>query len=38
MAKLISFIMTSLDGFYVGPGDQELDWHHVDAEFNDFAA
>lgn len=37
MAQLIAFIMTSLDGFYEGPGERELDWHNVDAEFNEFA-
>lgn len=36
MRKLILFMMTSLDGYYAGPND-ELDWHNVDAEFNDFA-
>ena len=28
--------MVSLDGFFEGP-NQELDWHNVDAEFNEFA-
>ncbi len=28
--------MMSLDGFFDGP-NQNLDWHNVDAEFNDFA-
>jgi len=30
-------MMVSLDGFFEGP-DHELDWHNVDAEFNEFAA
>ncbi len=28
--------MVSLDGFFEGP-NHELDWHNVDAEFNEFA-
>lgn len=28
--------MVSLDGYHEGPGG-ELDWHHVDVEFNEFA-
>ncbi|GAA4302871.1 dihydrofolate reductase family protein [Compostibacter hankyongensis] len=36
MRKLITFNMMSLDGFFEGPGG-ELDWHHVDGEFNEFA-
>ena len=36
MRTLASFIFTSVDGFYEGPNG-ELDWHNVDAEFNDFA-
>jgi dihydrofolate reductase len=34
MRKVIVFIMISLDGYFEGP-DHELDWHNVDAEFND---
>lgn len=30
------FMMTSLDGFMEGPGN-DLSWHHVDEEFNEFA-
>lgn len=36
MRKLISFLMTSLDGYHEGP-NHELDWHNVDEEFNQFA-
>ncbi len=37
MRKLFLFMMVSLDGFFEGP-NHELDWHNVDAEFNEFAA
>jgi dihydrofolate reductase len=37
MRKLFLFMMVSLDGFFEGPA-HELDWHVVDAEFNEFAA
>lgn len=36
MRKIFVFMMVSLDGFFEGP-DHELDWHNVDAEFNEFA-
>lgn len=36
MRKLIFFMLTSLDGYFEGP-DRNIDWHHVDEEFNDFA-
>lgn len=36
MRKLIVFVMTTLDGFFEGP-NQTIDWHNVDAEFNEFA-
>jgi dihydrofolate reductase len=36
MRKLFLFNFISLDGFFEGP-NKELDWHNVDAEFNDFA-
>jgi dihydrofolate reductase len=36
MRKLVSFHLTSLDGYYEGP-DQAFDWPVVDAEFNQFA-
>lgn len=32
MRKIISQIMISLDGFIEG-SNQELDWHHVDDEY-----
>lgn len=35
MAKLISFMHISLDGFVCGP-DGEMDWIHVDEEIFDF--
>jgi dihydrofolate reductase len=34
--KIIWFNMITLDGFFEGP-NREIDWHTVDAEFNDFA-
>jgi dihydrofolate reductase len=37
MRKLSVFMMVSLDGYYEGP-KKEIDWHNVDAEFNEFAA
>lgn len=37
MKQLFVFIMVSLDGYHEGP-NHDLDWHNVDAEFNDFAA
>jgi dihydrofolate reductase len=36
MRKLIFQMMISLDGYFEGP-DRELDWHVVDAEFNEYA-
>ena len=36
MRKLIFFMLTSLDGYYEGPG-HSIDWHNVDEEFNEFA-
>ena len=36
MSRLILFNMMTLDGFFEGP-NKEIDWHHVDHEFNDFA-
>ena len=36
MRKLFSFNMVTLDGFFEGP-NREIDWHHVDEEFNQFA-
>ena len=36
MPKLILFNMMTIDGFFEG-ANEELDWHHVDPEFNEFA-
>jgi len=36
MRKLLSFHVTSVDGYYEGPG-QAFDWPVVDEEFNQFA-
>ena len=36
MRKLLSFHLTSVDGYYEGPG-QAFDWPVVDEEFNQFA-
>ena len=36
MRKLFSFNMVTLDGFFEGP-HQDISWHHVDQEFNEFA-
>ena len=36
MKKIILFMLTSLDGYYEGPG-RDIGWHNVDAEFNEFA-
>ena len=36
MRKLLVFNLITLDGFFEGPG-QNIDWHNVDAEFNEFA-
>jgi dihydrofolate reductase len=36
MRKIIFFNLTSLDGYFEGP-DQDINWHHVDEEFNEFA-
>ncbi|MDR3627321.1 MAG: dihydrofolate reductase family protein [Ignavibacteriaceae bacterium] len=36
MRKIIFQMMISLDGYFEGP-DRQIDWHNVDAEFNDFA-
>ncbi len=36
MRKIILQMMISLDGYYEGPS-RELDWHHVDDEFNGYA-
>jgi dihydrofolate reductase len=36
MRQLFSFNMVTLDGFFEGP-DHDINWHNVDAEFNEFA-
>ena len=36
MRKVILFMLTTLDGFFEGP-NQDLSWHNVDEEFNEFA-
>ena len=36
MRIVFLFMMVSLDGYFEGP-HQEIDWHNVDDEFNDFA-
>jgi dihydrofolate reductase len=36
MRKLYFQMLVSLDGYFEGPG-REIDWHNVDAEFNDYA-
>lgn len=36
MRKLFSFNMVTLDGFFEVP-NQDISWHQVDAEFNEFA-
>jgi dihydrofolate reductase len=37
MRKLFSFNLVTLDGFFEGP-NQDIGWHNVDEEFNEFAA
>ena len=37
MRKVMMFNMLSLDGFFEG-SSQEIDWHVVDEEFNQYAA
>lgn len=36
MRKVIFQMMVTLDGYFEGTG-REIDWHNVDAEFNDYA-
>lgn len=36
MRRVLFFMMTSLDGYFEGP-NQDISWHNVDEEFNDFA-
>ena len=35
MGRIFSFLMTSADGYHEGP-NRELDFHNVDAEFEDY--
>lgn len=37
MAKLYSFNMITLNGFFEGPTPWSIEWHNVDEEFNAFA-
>jgi dihydrofolate reductase len=36
MRKIFVFNLVTLDGYFEGP-NREIDWHNVDAEFNDYA-
>ena len=36
MRKLFVFNLVTLDGYFEGP-NREIDWHNVNAEFNDYA-
>ena len=36
MRKVVFFNLISLDGYFEGP-NRDINWHHVDEEFNDFA-
>lgn len=36
MRKVFLFNMTTLDGFFEGP-NQDISWHNVDEDFNEFA-
>ena len=36
MRKVVFFNLISLDGYFEGPG-RDINWHHVDEEFNEFA-
>lgn len=36
MRKVFLFMMVTLDGFFEGP-EQDIGWHNVDEEFNEFA-
>ena len=37
MRKIKAFMLTSLDGYFEGVKPWEIDWHNVDAEFNELA-
>ena len=36
MRRIIFFMFTTLDGYFEGPR-RDINWHNVDAEFNEFA-
>ncbi len=36
MRRVLFFMLISLDGYFEGNG-QDISWHHVDEQFNDFA-
>lgn len=36
MRKVVLFMMVTLDGYFEG-ANQQIDWHNVDDEFNEFA-
>ncbi|MFD0856071.1 dihydrofolate reductase family protein [Actinomadura adrarensis] len=36
MRKIFAFIVVSVDGYHAGP-NREVDWHHVDEEFEAFS-
>ena len=36
MRKIFMFNLMTVDGYFEGPG-REIDWHNVDAEFNEYA-
>ncbi len=36
MRKVLFFMLTSLDGYFEGP-NQDISWHNVDEEFNEFS-
>jgi dihydrofolate reductase len=36
MRKLVSFVVTSLDGYHTGPNG-EVDWPNVDEQFHEFS-
>jgi dihydrofolate reductase len=36
MRKVIMFNLITLDGYFEGPGN-DISWHQVDDEFNEFA-
>ncbi len=37
MSKVIMFNLITVDGFFEGQYKWDIGWHHVDAEFNEFA-